>query len=313
MFLNYPPFNPLWLWCVLKCHQDRECFSVVFLDSDLQLSLIYFFSEQKGSETEILVIHDDCFVSFFIQRTKKMTPVCCAIRSLLKNLIMWTHPLLLSPPKGLWQVKFQLAAGVKLKSAISVRTPVVLALLCDCTTVQCRQSAGSALGFLQTGTIPVSRVEVEGGAACRSALLPLFGFNLQPHTFFSLFFEVCNIWSCRCVAVCVVRCGEWALQRDHADGYSASSLFCPAALCPLCLPRTGANVCLLATSSSCKLEGSPGPDTKGEQTGRQVSSRSCEERKDICSTGFHARSIQRTVFYCSKYTACKWSNCEEVV
>lgn len=60
----------------------------------------------------------------------------------------------------------------------------------------------------------------------------------------------------------------------------------------LCLPSTGANVCWLATSCWCKLEGSPGPDTKREQTGRQVSSRSHEERRDICCPCIRARSTQ---------------------
>lgn len=66
------------------------------------------------------------------------------------------------------------------------------------------------------------------------------------------------------------RHGEWALQRDRADSYIATLLFCPAALCPLCLPRTGASVCLLAMSSSCKLEESPERGTKGaeKETGR---------------------------------------------
>lgn len=48
------------------------------------------------------------------------------------------------------------------------------------------------------------------------------------------------------------RCGGPRVQSDIA-----TLLFCPAALCPLRLPRTAANVCLLAISSSCKLETSP--------------------------------------------------------
>jgi len=47
------------------------------------------------------------------------------------------------------------------------------------------------------------------------------------------------------------------LQRDHAESDIATLLFCPAALCPLRLLRTGASVCLLAIGLLCKLEKSP--------------------------------------------------------
>lgn len=46
-------------------------------------------------------------------------------------------------------------------------------------------------------------------------------------------------------------------RGPRAQSDIATLLFCPAALCPLRLPRTAANVCLLAISSSCKLEESP--------------------------------------------------------
>lgn len=92
------------------------------------------------------------------------------------------------------------------------------------------------------------------------------------------------------------RHGEWALQRHRADSYIATLLFCPAALCPLCLPRAGASVCLLATSSSCKLEESPERGTKGaekrqageKQWGWEVSNWHNEESTGICCCGYYS-------------------------
>lgn len=128
------------------------------------------------------------------------------------------------------------------------------------------------------------------GCGGRCCCLPLFlaaVIWLQPSTSHFVFSSYLKSAISEAVRVARCRwCGAWALQRDHADSYSASSLFWPADLCPRCLPRTSANVCWLATSSLCKLEESPGPDTKREQTGRQVSSRSHEERRDICCSGF---------------------------
>lgn len=133
-----------------------------------------------------------------------------------------------------------------------------------------------------------------GGRFLRLLLLPAAAVLLQPRTFFFKGYVLWNGRSCCRWGMVSGRC-----RRDRADSYLATSPFCPAALCPLCLPRTGANVCLLAVSSSCKLEESPETDTKTKRkTGRQVSNRSHEERRDICCSGFYGRSIQKKCQYC---------------
>jgi len=61
------------------------------------------------------------------------------------------------------------------------------------------------------------------------------------------------------------------LRRAHAQSDIATLLFCPAALCPLRLPRTRANVCLLAVSSSCKTGEKPrGRGRERDRTKREA-------------------------------------------
>lgn len=85
-------------------------------------------------------------------------------------------------------------------------------------------------------------------------LLPLFGSCR--HTIFS---EI------RC-------CQRGAVSRRYGritrKSSAATLQFCPAALFPVCQRRTGASVCLLAMSSSCKLEGNPERGAETEPNNR---------------------------------------------
>lgn len=68
--------------------------------------------------------------------------------------------------------------------------------------------------------------------------------------------------SCRHTSFSEIQCCQrGAVIRRYGGTTRKSSAatlqFCPAALFPVCQRRTGASICLLAMSSSCKLEGSP--------------------------------------------------------
>lgn len=143
---------------------------------------------------------------------------------------------------------------------------------------------------------------MEGVAACHSAPLLLFGFNLQAHTFFfsylkSTISEAVRVARCLC-GVVSGRCrGIMRTVIQHPR--------CSAPLiCVLSAFREPAPMFVGWPQAHCvNWRKAQRPDTKREQTGRQVSGRSHKERRDICCSGFHATSTQRTVFYCSKYSA----------
>lgn len=79
--------------------------------------------------------------------------------------------------------------------------------------------------------------------------------------------------SCRHTIFSEIRhCQRGALSRRYGGitrkSSAATSQFCPAALFPVCQRRTGASACLLAMSSSCKLEGSPERGAETEPNNR---------------------------------------------